>query len=162
MAQAPRLGIYQRKNFDPLRGALGAPQTSKNLKTALPFFGEVSRKSLRTDFFSFCAIQSQLTYIFCWDHKKRTEIQYKRYPDRQSWGIFRICIFKFLPYFLTILDYSASTCYRKFIENFWRPEVTGNRPEMGRKWAGNGSEMDQKGPNMRYISNIDNKPVDIE
>ena len=22
--------------------------------------------------------------------------------------------------------------------------------------------MDQKGPNMRYISNIDNKPVDIE
>ena len=33
---------------------------------------------------------------------------------------------------------------------------------MGRKWAGNGSEMDQKGPNMRYISNIDNKPVDIE
>ena len=130
-------------------GAWGRPEPRKTSK--LPFFGEVSRKSQRTDFFSFCTIQSQLTYIFCWGHKKTAKIQYKRYPGRQSWGIFRICLFKFLPYFLTILDYSASTCYRKFIENFWRPEVTGYRPEMGRKLAGNGSEMDQKGPNMRYI-----------
>ena len=140
MAQPPRLGIYQRKIFDPLRGAWGHPKPQKTSK--MPFFGEVSRKSPRTDFFSFCAIQLQLTYICCWDHKKRTEIQYKRYPDRQSWGIFRICIFKFLPYYLTMLDYLASTCYRKILENFLGPEVTGNGPEMGQKWVRNGPKMD--------------------
>ena len=90
----------REKILTPSGGAWGRPEPRKTSK--LPFFGEVSRKSQRTDFFSFCTIQSQLTYIFCWDHKKRTEIQQKRYPGRQSQGIFRLGFFKFLPYFLTM------------------------------------------------------------
>ena len=144
MAQPPRLGIYQRKNFDPLRGGLGAPRTPKNLKSAFFRRGLTKIPADRFFFFLHHSITIDLYFLLGSWFRYPNSIEAISGPTKL--GHIQIRLFQIPSLFL---DYVLTIWHPHAIKKFWRYFGTGsdrkwagNEPEMGQKWTKNGLKWD--------------------